>query len=132
MRKKPKIYKFIILSVFVMTVASLTGWALAFNYENLAETANSQKELINNGQVTDLKQLALDHNNIILVLVCAGLIGFFGVRRQSKTSKNLVKVTRSECSSHENSLNENDPERQACRGKLNIPDTCFLNGPCSV
>ena len=115
-----------------MTVASLTGWALAFNYENLAETANSQKELINNGQVTDLKQLALDHNNIILVLVCAGLIGFFGVRRQSKTSKNLVKVTRSECSSHENSLNENDPERQACRGKLNIPDTCFLNGPCSV
>ena len=131
MRKKLKIYKFIILSVFVMTGVSLTGWALALHYENLAETANSQKELINNDQVTDLKQLALDHKNIILALACAGLIGFFGVRRQGKTSKNFVKVKHSECSPHANSLNEHNPERQACRGKLNIPDTCFLNESCS-
>ena len=125
MRKKLKKYKFIILSVLVMIGMSITGWAVDFHYENLGKNTKSQKELKNNGQVTDLKQLALDRNNIILVLVCTGLIGFFGVRRQSKTSKNLVKVTRSECSSHENSLNENDPERQACRGKLNIPDKCF-------
>lgn len=89
MRKKLKIYKFIILLVFVMTGVSITGWALAFNYDNLVETANSQKELKNNGQVTNLKSLALDHNNIIWVLVCAGLIGFFGVRRQRKKSKIL-------------------------------------------
>ena len=132
MRKKLKIYKFIILLVFVMTGVSIMGWALAFNYEILAETANSQKELKNNGQVTHLKQLVLDHSNIIWVLVCTGLVGFFGVRRQSKKSENFVKVKHSECSPDVNSLNENNPERQACRGKLNIPDTCFLNESCSV
>ncbi len=60
-----------------------------------------------------------------------GLIGFFGVRRQSKKSERFVKVNHSECSPHANSLNENNPEMQACRVKLNIPNTCFLNESCS-
>ena len=132
MRKKFKIYRFILIAVFVMTCVSIMGWALAFSYENLEEIAQSQKELKNNGQVTNAKPLALDHNHIILVLVCTGLIGFFGVRRQSKISGNFVKVKHSECSPDVNSLNENNPERQACRGKLNIPDTCSLNEPCSA
>ena len=132
MRKKLKKYNFIILSVFVMTGMSMTGWALAFNYENLAETAYSQKELKNKSQVTHLEQLVLDHSNIIWVLVCTGLIGFFGVRRQSKKSENFVKIKHSECSPHVDSLAENNPEGQACRGKLNIPDTCILNESCSV
>ena len=132
MRKKLKRYKFIILSVLVMTGVSIMGWALAFKYENFEKTANSQIELKNHGQVTNLKPLALDHNNIILVLVGTGLIGFFGVRRQRKTSETFVKFKQRECSPQVNSLNENNPERQSCRAKLNIPDTCFLNEPGSV
>ncbi len=85
MRKKLKKYNFIILSVFVMTGMSITGWAVDFHYENLAETAKFQKELNTNGEVTNAKPLALDNNNIILVLVCTGLIGLFGLRRQRKT-----------------------------------------------
>ena len=123
MRKKLKRYKFIILSVLVMIGVSITGWTFALNSVNFEKNANSQIELKNHGQVTNLKPLAIDHNNIILVLVCTGLIGFFGVRRQSKISENVVKGKHSECSSHEISLNEITPERQACRGKLNIPDT---------
>ncbi len=128
MRKKLKRYKFIILSVLVMTGVSITGWTLTFNYLNFEKNATSQ-ELKNHGQVTNAKSLTLDHNTITLVLVCTGLIGFFGVRRQIKTSENVVKGKHSECSSHEISLNENNPEKQACHGKLNIPDTCFLNEP---
>ena len=130
MRKKLKRYKFIVLPVLVMTGVSITGWTLTFNYLNFEKNATSQ-ELKNHGQVTNAKSLTLDHNTITLVLVCTGLIGFVGVRRQSKISENFVKGKHSECSSHEISLNENNPERQACRAKLNIPDTCFLNEPCS-
>jgi hypothetical protein len=108
-----------------MTGMSITVWAVDFHYENLEKNTKSQKELKNNGQVTNAKPSALDHNNIILVLVCTGLIGFFGLRRQRKTLEKFVKVKHSECRPHVNSLNENNHERQACRGKLNIPDKCF-------
>lgn len=108
-----------------MTGMSITGWAVDFHYENLGKNTKSQKELKNNGQVTNAKPSALDHNNTILVLVCTGLIGFFGLRRQRKTLEKFVKVKHSECRPHVNSLNENNHERQACRGKLNIPDKCF-------
>ena len=131
MRKMGKNYKFIILSVLVMTGVSTTGWVLAFNYENFEKTANSQIELKNHGQVTNAKLLALDYNNIILVLVGTGLIGFFGIRRQRKTSENFVKFKQRECSPQVDSLTENNPERQVCRAKLDIPDTCLLNEPCS-
>ncbi len=100
----------------------ITGWALTFHYDNRAKSAGSQKELKNYIQVADAMPLELDHKNIILVLVCIGLIGFFGVRRQSKTLENLVRVKHSGSRAHANFLNEHNPERQTGPGKLNIQD----------
>ena len=86
-----KKYRFIILSVFLVTGMSIAGWSFAFHYDNKAKSVESQKELKNDTQEVNPMPLALDHNNLILVLVCTGLIGFFGVRRQSKRLEKLYK-----------------------------------------
>jgi hypothetical protein len=85
MRIKFEKFKFLILSVFLITGVSISGWALASHFDNKGKSVESQKELKNDIQAADVTPLALDPNNIILVLVCAGLVGIFGVRRQSKT-----------------------------------------------
>lgn len=72
-----KKYNFIILSVFLITGVLITAWALAFHFDIQAKSAESQIELKNENQGANLI-------DIILVLVCMGLVGFFGVRRQSK------------------------------------------------
>jgi hypothetical protein len=85
MRIKLEKFKFLILSVFLITGVSISGWALASHFDNKGKSVESQKELKNDIQAANVTPLALDHKNIILVLVCAGLVGIFGVRRQSKT-----------------------------------------------
>ena len=77
--------KSLILSVFLITGVSFSGWALASHFDNKGKSVESQKELKNDIQAENVTPMALDQNNIILALVCAGLIGFFGVRRQSQT-----------------------------------------------
>ena len=110
MRIKLKNYKFIILSVCLVAGMSMAGWSLAFHYDNKAKSVESQKELKNDPQVVNTMPSALDHTNVILVLLCTGLIGFFGVRRHSKTLENFVKIKPPECRAHPNFLNENKPE----------------------
>ena len=85
MRIKLKKFKFFILSVLLITGVSISGWALASHYDNKEKSVGSQKELKNDIQAANVTPLKLDQNNIILVLVSVGLIGIFGVRRQSKT-----------------------------------------------
>jgi hypothetical protein len=92
MRIKLKKYKFIILLVCLVAGVSMTGWALAFHYDNKAKSAEFKKELKNDNQIVNAMPSALDHTNIILVLLCTGLVGFFGVRRHSKTLENFVKI----------------------------------------
>jgi hypothetical protein len=85
MRIKLKRFNFFILSVSLITGVFIVGWALASHFDNKEKTVASQKEMKNDVQAANVAPLALDHNNIIWVLVCAGLVGIFGVRRQSKT-----------------------------------------------
>ena len=85
MRIKLKRFNFFILSVSLITGVFILGWALASHFDNKEKTVESQKELKNDIQAENVTPMALDQNNIILALVCAGLIGFFGVRRQSQT-----------------------------------------------
>lgn len=92
MRIKLKRSNFFILSVSLITGVFIVGWALASHFDNKEKTVASQKEMKNDVQAANVAPLALDHNNIILVLVCAGLIGFFGVRRQSKTLENFQRA----------------------------------------
>ena len=114
MRIALKKYKFIILSVCIVAGVSITGWALAFyNYKNTTG-ADSQEELKIDTQAARVKASAPDHNTLILVLVCAGLIGLFGVRRQIKTLEPLVRVRIPENRAQECFLNENNPEGQTC------------------
>jgi len=119
---KLKKYKFIILSVFLLTGMSMAGWAFVFHYDDKARNAESQKELKNDIQVANAMPLALDQNNIILALVCIGLIGFLGVRRQSKKLENFAKAKHPESRSRANFLDENSSERQTFPGELNTPD----------
>jgi len=119
---KLKKYNFIILSVFLVAGMSIAGWAFAFRYDDKAKSVGSIKELKKNIQVAKVMPLALDQNNIILVLVCIGLVGFFGVRRQSKKLADFVGVGHPESRTHTNFLNEISPERQTFPGKLNTPD----------
>ena len=122
MRMKLKKYKFIILSVFLVAGMSIAGWAFAFHYDDKTKSAESLKELKKDIQVAKIMPLALDQNNIILVLVSIGLVGFFGVRRQSKKLADFVGVEHPESRTHANFLNEISPERQTPPGKLNTPD----------
>jgi len=92
MRRILKKYKFIILSVCMVAGVSMTGWALAFHYDNKAKSAESQKELKNDNQEVNAMPSALGLNNLILVLLCTGLVGFFGVRRHRRTLENIVKI----------------------------------------
>ena len=98
-----KKYNFIILSVFLISGVLVTAWALSFHFDVQAKSAESQIELKNENQGTYV-------NDRILVLVCMGLVGFFGVRRQSKKLENFAKVKPSESSAREGLLNENNPE----------------------
>ena len=122
MRMKLKKYKFIILSVFLVAGMSVAGWAFAFHYNDKAKSAESLKELKKDIQVAKIMPLALDQNNIILVLVSIGLVGFFGVRRQSKKLADFVGVGHPESRTDTNFLNEISPERQTFPGKQNTPD----------
>ena len=116
MRIALKKYKFIILSVCIVAGVSITGWALAFyNYKNTTG-ADSQEELKIDTQAARVKASAPDPNNLILVLVCMGLIGFFGVRRQFKTLEHFVRVRHPENSAQECFFNENNPEGRTCPG----------------
>ena len=90
----------------------MTGWALAFHYDNKAKSAESQKELNKDKQVVNAMLSALDHNNLILVLLCTGLVGFFGVRRHRKTLENIAKIEPPEYRAHTDSSNENKTEIQ--------------------
>jgi hypothetical protein len=52
---------------------------------------------IQNGQNSNIQEVSmvpqsLDHINIILVLLCTGLIGFIGVRRHGHTFKDYVRA----------------------------------------
>ena len=92
MRTIAKKYNFIILPVLLIAGVLITGWALAYHYDDRVKSADSQNELKNGNQVVTEKPSALDQNNIILVLASMGLIGFVGIRRQNKKLENLVKA----------------------------------------
>ena len=97
--------KFIfILSVLLVAGMIVAGWALAFHF---AHTAKSSVSLINTNPEVNVVPLARDRNNIMLVLICIGIIGFFGVRRQKKTSENFVRLNHPESKSHADSINYN-------------------------
>jgi len=114
MRKKLKQYKFIILAIFLMTGVSIAGWAFAFHYDNQVKNAGSQKELKNEILTANVMPPAIDHSKIILLLVCTGMVGFFGVRRQNNTMKTFVKKKRKELKLRINLLRQDGLESQTC------------------
>lgn len=99
--------KFIfILSVLLVAGMIVAGWALAFHFAHTAKSAESLINLINTSPAVNVVPLARDRNNIMLVLICIGIIGFFGVRRQRKTSENFFRLNHPESKSHADSIND--------------------------
>ena len=115
MRKKLKEHRFIILAIFLTTGVSLAGWAFTFHYDNKAKAAGLPKELKNDLQAMKVASSALDQSRTILLLVSAGLIGFFGVRRKRKTAKTIVTYNRLKIRFRINLLTEKNLESQTCR-----------------
>lgn len=116
MRAKLNKYRFIIPAVFLMTGVSITGWTITFQYNHTVKSAEFQKAPKNDSQSANIVPLSIKPNNTILLLVCTGLIGFIGVRRQGKKLENLAKVKQPQRGGHENFLNKNNPERLRLRG----------------
>ena len=96
MRMKLREYRFIILAIFLVVGAAIAGWAFAFHYDNKMKSAGSQEVFKNDILAANLMPSALNHKKIISLLVCTGLVGFFGVRRKSNTMKKIVKKKRPE------------------------------------
>ena len=107
-------YKCIILAVLIVAGVSIAGWAFAFYYDKTTKSAVSQKEAQNDSRTVTEMPFELDHKKLILLLVCTGLIGFFGVRRQSNSLKRIVRGKRPETKLHINLLNDHNLNRRAC------------------
>jgi hypothetical protein len=108
MRTKLNKYRFDILAVFLITGMSITGWAITFHYNHTAKSAESQKAPNNDSQSQNIVLAAINHSTTILMLVCTGLIGFIGVRRQGKKLDNHAKTEQPERRDPENFLNRNN------------------------
>jgi uncharacterized membrane protein len=116
MRTKIKKYKFILVAVFLMTGVSITGWTITFHYNHTAKSIESQIAPKNDSQPANIAPAAINHSSTILMLVCIGLIGFVGIRRQGKKVENLADVKPPERGNHEDFLSKNNPARQHSRG----------------
>ena len=114
MRKKLKERKLIILAIFLMTGVAIAGWAFAFHYDTKLKSPGSQKEFSNDILEANVMPPTLDHSRIILLLVSTGLIGFFGVRRKSKTVKKFVTNNRLKIKLRINLLTEDNLESKTC------------------
>ena len=114
MRKKLKQYKFIILAIFLVAGVSIAGWAFAYHYDNQAKGVGPQEELNNDLQAANVVPSAIDHSKIILLLVCAGMVGFLGVRRKNSTMKPFVKKKRPQFKIRINLLRQDNLESQTC------------------
>ena len=119
MRKKLQHYKFIILAIFLMTGVFIAGWAFAYHYNNQVKKAGYQNESKNETLTTNVMPAAIDHSKIILLLVCTGLVGFFGVRRQNNTIKKFIKKKRPEIKLRINLSRQDNLDGQTCQ--LGVP-----------
>ena len=119
MRQKLQQYKYIILTILLMTGVSVAGWAFASHYENQAKGVEPQKELNIDPQSTNVVPSTIDHSKIILLLVSTGLVGFFGVRRQNNTIKKFIKKKRPEIKLRINLSRQDNLDGQTCQ--LGVP-----------
>ncbi len=115
MRIELREFRLIISAILLVAGVSIACWAFASHYEIKMKMAGSQQEAINDIFTTRVMSSALDHSKISLLLVCIGLVGFFGVRRQSSTPKIFVTENRSKIKLRINLLTKNDLDGQTCR-----------------
>jgi hypothetical protein len=85
-----------------MAGVSIAEWAISFHYNHTAKIAESQKAPNNDSRSPNIVPAAINHSNTILMLVCTGLIGFVGVRRQGKKLDDLAKTGQPERRDPEN------------------------------
>jgi uncharacterized membrane protein len=116
MRTKINKYKFILVAVFLMTGVSITGWTITFHYNHTAKSIESQIAPKNDSQPANIVPAAINQSNTILLLVCIGLIGFIGIRRQGKKVENLAEVKAPKRGSNAKFLSKNNPARLHSRG----------------
>jgi hypothetical protein len=98
------------LAILLVVGLSIAGWVFASHYDTKMKIAGSQQEYKNDIFATKAMSSALDHGKIILLLVCIGLVGFFGVRRQSNTVKIFATENRSKIKLRINLLTKNTLE----------------------
>jgi hypothetical protein len=104
------------MAALLITGMSISGWAITYHYNHAANNTESQKAPNTDSQSQNTVPTAITHSSTILMLVCAGMVGFIGVRRQGKKLDNFVKTEQPEHREPENFLNGNIPERHHPHG----------------
>ena len=79
-----KKYRLIFLLVVLMTGLSITGWSISTQYDHIFINGELQRELEQDSQTGNALSGEIRNNIPILFLISIGLIGFLGVRRQTK------------------------------------------------
>jgi hypothetical protein len=87
-------HRLILLAALLTAGVSIAGWAFACHYNLKTQSLLSQTEVGGDIQPAAVNPEALDHRKIVLFLVGAGLIGFFGVRRQGNPRRRPERVKR--------------------------------------
>jgi hypothetical protein len=82
MKMRIKKIRLISILVVLMMGLSITGWAISTHYDHTFITAEIQKELENDRQISNAISAEFSKNSPILFLISTGLIGLLGVRRQ--------------------------------------------------
>lgn len=108
MRMQLRKFRLIISAILLVAGVSIACWALASHYEIKTKMAGSQQASKNGSFASKVISSALDHSKISLLLICIGLVGFFGVRRKSNTVKTLVPDKRSKVKLRINLLTEDN------------------------
>lgn len=85
--------KFIIVLCLLGTGVLMAGSSFEIFYDSGKAGAEIQSGQNSSIQEASVVPKSLDPINIILVLLCTGLIGFWGVRRQRHTLNDYVMTT---------------------------------------
>ena len=130
--------KTIVMSYKVIVVLCLLGAGILMAgsmfilLQDSGKTVSGSQVGVNNGILqARIVPPALDHINITLVLLCSGLIGFFGVRRQKNALNDYMKI-KAPKEFDEELFGEVSLKRQNFQEEATDKDQCEIGKTCLV
>jgi len=123
--------KTIVMSCKVIVVLCLLGAGILMAGPTLnllqdrGKTGAESQGGVNDGIVqASILPPAFDHINIVMVLLCSGLIGFFGVRRQKNALNDYVKTKAPEVKKKKKLFGDDSLKKQNFQEEATDTDQC--------